>query len=183
MSLHWTNYRAWLATIWLFLMTLKVWRIASGVSTCPAAPGDAQNTWLDLHYQAVSVISLYMKEDLHTAVVSTYKDPIVSLALHTLANLVTLYTTTEPTGQFHLFRNIINWHLQGRDPLAEIAHLVDLFTRLSKAGLVLPYNLHTMLLCTGLGDNYASLVTTAIHTICTMDFMLRFFSFIITCCF
>ena len=134
---------------------------------------------LDLDYQAVSVIFLYMKEDLHTAVVSTYEDPIVSLALHTLANLATLYTTTEPTSQFHLLRDIINWRLQGRDPSAEIAHLISLFTWLSRAGLVLPYNLHTMLLCTGLGDNYPSLITTAIHTIGTMDFMLRFFSFII----
>ena len=53
---------------------------------------------------AVSVISLYMKEDLCTAVVSTYEDPIISLALRTLANLATLYATTSPTGQFYLFR-------------------------------------------------------------------------------
>ena len=79
-------------------MTLKVWRIASAISTCPHAVGEAQNAWLDLDYQAVGIISLYMKEDLHTAVVFTYEDPIISLALRTLANLVTLYTMTRPTG-------------------------------------------------------------------------------------
>ena len=165
-----SNYHAWLATIQSFLMTLKVWRIASGVSTCPTAVGDEQNAWFDLDYKAVSVISLYMKEDLRTSVVSTYRTPVVSLALRTLANLVTLYAMTGPTGQFYLFRDIINWRLGGGDPLAEVAHLVELFARLASAGLVLPDNLQAMLLCTGLGDNYASLVTTAIHTISTMDF-------------
>ena len=165
-----SNYHAWLATIQLFLMTLKVWRIACGVSTCPPIVGEVQNTWLDLDYQAVSIISLYMKEDLHTAVVFTYGDPIVSLALRTLAKLVTLYETTGPTSQFYLFRNIVNWRLGGGDPSAEIAHLVKLFTQLSRAGLVLPNNLCAMLLCTGLGDNYASLVTTGIHMIGTTEF-------------
>ena len=165
-----SNYHAWLATIRSFLMTLKVWRIASGKSTCLTAARPDQNTWLDLDYQAVGVILLYVKEDLHMAVVLTYEDPKISLTFRTLANLASLYATTRPTSQFYLFRDIINWHLGGGDPSAEIAHLVDLFTRLSRAGLVLPYNLHTMLLCTGLGDNYASLVTTAVHTIGTTEF-------------
>ena len=165
-----SNYHAWLATIRSFLMTLKVWRIASGESTCPAAAGPDQNTWLDLDYQAVGVISLYVKEDLRTAVVLTYEDPKISLAFHTLANLVSLYATTGPTGQFYLFRDIVNWHLGGGDPSAEIAHLVELFTWLSGAGLVLPNNLKAMLLCIGLGDGYASLVTTAVHTIGTTEF-------------
>ena len=102
--------------------------------------------------------------------VSAYEDPHVSLTLHTLANLATFYATTGPTGQFYLFRDIVNWCLGGRDPSAEIAYLVELFARLSGAGLVLPNNLHAMLLCTGLGDNYASLITTAIHTIGTIEF-------------
>ena len=165
-----SNYHAWLATIWLFLMTLKVWRIASGESTCPAAAVPDQNTWLNLDYQVVGVISLYVKKDLHTAVVLTYEDPKISLAFHTLANLASLYTTTRPTSQFYLFRNITNWCLGGGDPLAEIAHLVKLFARLSGAGLVLPNNLKAMLLCTGLGDSYASLVTTAVHTIGMTEF-------------
>ena len=165
-----SNYHAWLATIWSFLMTLKVWRIASGESTCPAAAGPDQNTWLDLDYQAVGVISLYVKKDLRMAVVLTYEDPKVSLAFSTLANLVTLYATTGPTGQFYLFRDIVNWRLGSGDPLAEIAHLVELFAQLSGAGLVLPDNLKAMLLCTGLGDNYASLVTTTVHTIGTTEF-------------
>ena len=165
-----SNYHAWLATIRLFLMTLKVWRIASGESTCPAAARPDQNTWLDLDYQAVGVISLYVKEDLRTAVVLTYEDPKISLAFRTLANLAALYATTGPTGQFYLFRDIVNWRLGGGEPSAEIAHLVELFAQLSGAGLVLPDNLKAMLLCTGLGDNYASLVTTAVHTIGTTEF-------------
>ena len=165
-----SNYHAWLATIRSFLMTLKVWRIASGESTCPAAAGPDQNTWLDLDYQAVGVISLHVKEDLRTAVVLTYEDPKISLAFRTLANLATLYAMTGPTGQFYLFRDIVNWRLGGGDPSAEIAHLVELFARLSGVGLVLPDNLKAMLLCTGLGDNYASLVTTAVHTIGTTEF-------------
>ena len=75
-----------------------------------------------------------------------------------------------PTGQFYLFRDIVNWRLRGGDPLAEIAHLVELFAQLSGAGLVLADNLRAMLLCTGLGDNYTSLVTTAVHTIGTTEF-------------
>ena len=165
-----SNYHAWLATIRSFLMTLKVWRIASGESTCPTAVGPDQNTWLDLDYQVVGVISLYIKEDLHTAVVLTYEDPKISLTFHTLANLVSLYAMTGPTGQFYLFRDIVNWRLWGGDPSAEIAHLIELFARLSGAGLVLPDNLKVMLLCTGLGDGYASLITTAVHTIGTTEF-------------
>ena len=165
-----SNYNAWLATIRSFLMTLKVWRIASGASTCPAAVEEQQNAWLDSDYQAVGIISLYMKEDLHTAVVSTYEDPKVSLTFCTLANLVTLYAMTRPTSQFYLFRDIVNWRLEGGDPLAKIAHLVKLFAQLSGAGLVLLENLRAMLLCTGLGDNYACLVTTTVHTIGTMEF-------------
>ena len=94
-----SNYHTWLATIQSFLMTLKVWRIASGVFTCPPAVGDEQNTWFDSDYQAVGVISLYMKEDLCTSVVSTYGTPVVSLALRTLANLATLYAMTGLTSQ------------------------------------------------------------------------------------
>ena len=165
-----SNYDAWLPTIWSFLMTLKVWRITSGETTCPAAAGPDQNTWLDLDYQAVGVISLYVKEDLHMAVTLTYEDPKVSLAFHTLANLATLYAMTRPTGQFYLFRDIVNWRLGGGDPSAEIAHLVELFAWLSGAGLVLPDNLKAMLLCTGLGDDYTSLVTTTVHTIGTTEF-------------
>ena len=58
----------------------------------------------------------------------------------------------------------------GGDSSAKIAHLVELFTWLSSAGLVLPNNLRAMLLCTGLGDNYTSLVTTTVHMIGTMEF-------------
>ena len=54
--------------------------------------------------------------------------------------------------------------------MAEIVHLIELCIQLSGAGLVLPNNLCAMLLCTGLGDNYASLITTAVHTIGTTDF-------------
>ena len=108
------NYHAWLATIWSFLMTLKVWRIASGASICPPAVGEAQNAWLDSDYQAVGIVSPYIKEDLRTAVVSTYEDPIVSLALRTLVNLATLYAMTGPTSQFYLFRDIVNWRLGGK---------------------------------------------------------------------
>ena len=116
------------------------------------------------------IISLYVKEDLRTAVILTYEDPKISLAFRTLANLANLYATTGPTGQFYLFRDIVNWRLGGGEPSAEIAHLVELFAQLSGAGLVLPDNLKAMLLCTGLGDNYASLVTTAVHTIGTTEF-------------
>ena len=110
-----SNYHAWLVTIRSFLMTLKVWRIASGESTCPAVAGPDQNTWLDLDYQAVGVISLYVKEDLRTAVVLTYEDPKISLAYRTLTNLATLYATTGPTGQFYHFRDIVTWRLGGEN--------------------------------------------------------------------
>ena len=106
-----SNYHAWLATIQSFLMTLKVWRIASGESTCPAVAGPDQNTWLDLDYQVVGVISLYVKEDLRMAVILTYEDPKISLAFRTLDNLAGLYATTGPTAQFYLFRDIVNWRL------------------------------------------------------------------------
>ena len=58
----------------------------------------------------------------------------------------------------------------GGDVSAEVAHLIDLFAHLKGAGLDLPNNLHAMLICTGLGDNYSNLVTTAVHTIGTMEF-------------
>ena len=125
---------------------------------------------LDLDYQAVGVISLYMKEDLWTAIVLTYEDPIISLAQCTLTNLATLYATTGPTSQFYLFKDIVNWHLGSGDPLAKIAHLIELFTWLSGVGLVLPENLWAMLLCTSLGNNYTSLITIPVHTIGTTEF-------------
>ena len=37
-----------------------------------------------------------------------------SLSHTTLANLAKLYATSGPTGQFYLFREIVNWHLGGR---------------------------------------------------------------------
>ena len=165
-----SNYHTGLATIQSFLMTLKVWRITSGESTCPAATRPDQNIWLNLDYQAVRIISLYVKEDLHMAVVLTYENPKVSLAFCTLANLASLYAMTRPTNQFYLFRDIVNCRLGGGEPLAEIAHLVELFAWLSRAGLVLPDNLKAILPCTGLGNNYASLVTTTVHTIGTTEF-------------
>jgi hypothetical protein len=111
-----------------------------------------QNNWIDSDYQAVSVISLYIKEDLRTAVARTYDAAHTSLAHITLANLATLYATTGPTGQFYLFREIVNWCIGNKELSAEIAHLQDLFARLTGAGLDLPVNLCTMLICTGLGD-------------------------------
>jgi hypothetical protein len=95
------NYHAWLDSIQSFLMTLKVWQIAAGASTYPAiAAGPPtvtvadQNNWIDSDYQAISVISLYIKEDLRTAIARTYDAVHTSLAHTTLANLATLYETT-----------------------------------------------------------------------------------------
>ena len=75
-------------------MTLKVWEIASGVSTCPVITGPDYDAWIDSDYLAVGVISLYVKEDLRTAIDQTYEYPIVSRALRTLANLARLYAVT-----------------------------------------------------------------------------------------
>ena len=165
-----SNYHTWLATIQSFLMTLKVWTVTSGTSTCPTIKGPDQNTWLNLDYQAVGIISLYVKEDLHTAIVQTYEDPIISCTLCTLANLARLYATTGITGQFYRLKDIVNWRLRGRDPSTEIIHLVELFNWLSGTELVLTNTLRAMLLCTGLGDNYATFIDTAICTISPTDF-------------
>jgi hypothetical protein len=171
------NYHAWLDSIQSFLMTLKVWRIAAGASTYPAiAPGPPavtvadQNNWIDSDYQAVGIISLYIKEDLRTAVARNYDAAHTSLAHTTLANLATLYATTGPTGQFYLFREIVNWRIGNKELSAEIAHLQDLFAQLTGTGLDLPVNLRAMLICTGLSDNYSNLVTTIVHTKATAQF-------------
>ena len=165
-----SNYHNWLATIQSFLETLKVWTVASGISTCPTIKGPDYNTWLNLDYQAVGIISLYVKEDLRTAIVQTYEDPIISCALRTLANLARLYATTGTTGQFYRLKDIVNWCLRGRDPSTEITHLVELFNWLSGTELVLSENLRAMLLCTGLGDNYATFTDTAVCAISLTDF-------------
>jgi hypothetical protein len=109
------NYHAWLDSIQSFLMTLKVWRIAARAFTYPAiAAGPPvvtmahQNSWIDSDYQAVGVISLYIKEDLRTAIARNYNAAHTSLTHTTLANLATHYATTGPTGQFYLFREIVN---------------------------------------------------------------------------
>ena len=60
--------------------------------------------------------------------------------------------------------------LRGGDVSAEVAHLVDLLACLKGTGLDLTNNLHAMLICTGLEDNYSNLITTAIHTIGMADF-------------
>ena len=165
-----SNYHVWLVAIQSFLEKLKVWTIASGTSTCPTIEGPDYNAWIASDYQAVGFIALYIKEDLRTAIVQTYEDPTISRALRTLANLARLYATTGLTGQFYRLKDIVNWRLRGRDPSAEIAHLVELFSRLTGTGLVLSENLRTMLLCTGLGDNYESLITTASRNISSTDF-------------
>ena len=166
-----SNYHAWLESIQSFLMTLKVWRIVDGTSKFPATGNnEVKNTWYDLDYQALGVISLHIKENLRTSVSKTYNTMFDSFSHTTLANLAKLYATTGPTGQFHLFREIVNWRLTGGDISSEIGHLINLFAQLKGAGLDLPNNLHAMLICTGLGDAYSSLVTTAIHTIGTADF-------------
>ena len=109
-----SNYHAWLESIQSFLMTLKVWRIADGTSKYPTTGTDeVKNTWFDSDYQALSVISLHIKEDLRTSVAKTYNPSFDSLSHTTLANLAKLYATSGPTGQFHLFREIVNWRLGG----------------------------------------------------------------------
>ena len=165
-----SNYHVWLATIQSFLEILKVWTIASGTSTCPTIEGPDYNDWIASDYQAVGIITLYIKEDLRTAVVQTYEDPIISCALRTLANLARLYATTGITGQFYRLKDIVNWRLRGRDPSAKIAHLVESFNRISGTGLVLSENLRAMLLCTGLGDNYESFITSASRNLSSTDF-------------
>ena len=64
----------------------------------------------------------------------------------------------------------MNWRLGGGDVSAEVAHLVNLFACLKDIGLDLPNNLCAILICTGLGDNYSNLVTTAVYTIGMTDF-------------
>ena len=93
-----------------------------------------------------------------------------SLSFTTLANFTTLYTTTGPTGQFYLFREIVNRHIGNGNPSTEIAHLTDLFVWLTSTGLDLPVNLYIMLLCTELGNNYSNLITTIVHTKTTAQF-------------
>ena len=165
-----SNYHDWLATIQSFLEILKVWTIASGTSTCPTIEGPDYDAWIASDYQALGIIALYVKEDLRTAIVQTYEDPIISCALRTLANLARLYTTTGITGQFYRLKDIVNWRLRGRDPSAEITHLVELFDRLSGTELVLPDKLCAMLLCIALGDNYESFLTSASRAISSTDF-------------
>ena len=166
-----SNYHAWLESIQSFFMMLKVWCIEDGTSKYPTTSNDeAKNTWFDLDYQALGVISLHLKEDLCTSVAKTYNTVFDFLSHTTLANLAKLYATSGPTGQFYLFREIVNWRLGGGDVSAEVAHLVNLFACLKVARLDLPNNLRTMLICTGLGDNYSNLVTTTVHTIGTVDF-------------
>ena len=109
-----SNYHAWLESIQSFLMTLKVWRIADGTSKYPTTGNDeVKNTWFDSDYQALGVISLHIKEDLRTSVAKTYNTAFDSLSHTTLANLAKLYATSGPPGQFHLFREIVNWRLGG----------------------------------------------------------------------
>ena len=165
-----SNYHVWLATIQSLLEILKVWTVASGTSTCPTIKGPDYDAWIAEDYQAVGIIALYVKEDLCTAIVQTYEDPIISCALRTLANLARLYATTGITGQFYRLKDIVNWRLRGRDPSAEIAHLVELLNRLSGTELALSENLRAMLLCTGLGDNYESFITSASRNISSTDF-------------
>ena len=165
-----SNYHVWVATIQSFLITFQLWTVASGTSTCPTIEGPDYNAWIASDYQAVGIISLYIKEDLRTAIVQTYEDPIISCALRTLANLARLHATTGLTGQFYLLKNIVNWRLRGRDPSAEINHLTELFNWLSGTKLVLPDTLRAMLLCTGLGDNYENFITNAFRTISLTDF-------------
>ena len=109
-----SNYHAWLESIQSFLMTLKVWRIADGMSKYPAtSTNEVKNTWFDSDYQALGVISLHIKEDLRTSVAKTYNTAFDSLSHTTLANLTKLYAMSGPTRQFYLFREIIKWCLGG----------------------------------------------------------------------
>ena len=165
-----SNYHVWLATIQSFLEILKVWTVASGTSTCPTIEGPDYNAWIASDYQALGIITLYVKEDLRTAIVQTYEDPIISCALRTLANLARLYAMTGLTGQFYRLKDIVNWRLGEGDPSVEINHLVELFNRLTGTELVLPNTLRAMLLCIGLGDNYATFIDTALRDISPTDF-------------
>ena len=109
-----SNYHAWLESIQSFLMMLKVWCIVDGTSKYPATGTDeVKNTWFNSDYQALGVISLHIKEDLHTSVAKTYNTAFDSLSRTTLANLAKLYATSGPTRQLHLFREIVNWCLGG----------------------------------------------------------------------
>ena len=109
-----SNYHTWLEFIQSVFMMLKVWHIADRTSLYPSTGTDeVKNTWLNSDYQALGVISLYIKEDLHTSIAKTYNTVFASLSHTTLANLAKLYASTGPTGQFYLFREIVNWRLGG----------------------------------------------------------------------
>ena len=85
-----SKYHAWLESIQSFLMTLKVWRIADGMSLYPTTGTDeVRNTWFDLDYQALGVILLHIKEDLRNSITKTYTTAFASLSHTTLANLAT----------------------------------------------------------------------------------------------
>ena len=93
-----SNYHTWLESIQSFLMTLKVWRIVDGTSKYPTTGTDeVKNTWFNSDYQALGVISLHVKEDLHTSVAKAYNTVFDSLSHTTLANLAKLYATSRPT--------------------------------------------------------------------------------------
>ena len=109
-----SNYHAWLESIQSFLMTLRVWHIANGMSKYPTRGNDrVKDTWFNSDYQALGVISLHIKEDLCTSVAKTYNTAFDSLSHTTLANLAKLYATSRPTGKCYLFREIVNWCLGG----------------------------------------------------------------------
>ena len=169
------NYSSWFPTIRAYLMATRVWQVASGATTYPpvgnAGVGEAHTKWDTDDQQAVGVIGLWIQPEMQHLVATTYGNNHVALSLTTLANIKTAYDEAGPTGQFHLFRQVIRWEIDERkDVPTQIMNVTNLFRRLADAGLDLPQNLRAMILCAGAPPTFDAVVTTAVHTKSAADF-------------
>ena len=153
------------------------------------ADATARTTWISQDQQAQAMIAIFIHADMQ----HLQKDQYIATGvapnivthpsmLHNLwIRLQCLYAPTGVTGQFEAFSEALRisihdpWESHGRNKEEipnQINHLVNMFERMSSAGLSLPENLKAMILLNTLPHSYKPVTSTIVQTTTAADFTL-----------
>ena len=163
------------------------WSIVDGTSIHAGQADTATHTtWIANDQQAQAMIAIFIHSDLQhyqkEAHIAAGNIIHHSMARDLWTTLRQLYTPTSVTGQFDSFSKAIKYHIInphehcGRnmeDLPNQINHLINIFNKMSTAGLTLPDNLKSMILPNSLPHSYKSVVSTIIQTTTAANFTME----------
>jgi hypothetical protein len=148
-----------------------------------AADAAAQAMWIANDQQAQVMIAIFIHSDLQHyqkdrhVPVRNVTHPSMAEALWT--TLHQLYSPTGVTGQYDGFSRTIEYTISGHSCNAEdmpnqINHLVNIFNKMSTAGLMLPDNLKAMIHLNALPASYKTTTSTIVQTVTMANFTMDY---------